>query len=137
MEEADRENLVRQATGACRNAHAPYSGFHVGAAVLAAGGEVFTGCNVENASYGLTVCAERVALWNAASAGHRAFMGMALVTNGDAPAPPCGACRQVMAEFCDNSFPVISTTLDGAGPAEFRLGDLLPHAFRCPSEGEP
>lgn len=135
MDETDREDLVRRAAAACREAHAPYSRFHVGAAVLAAGGDVFTGCNVENASYGLTVCAERVALWNAVSAGHRAFRGMALVTDGDTPAAPCGACRQVMAEFCDDSFPVFSTTLDGAGPAEFRLGDLLPHAFRFAPNG--
>ncbi|NQT94526.1 MAG: cytidine deaminase [Lentisphaerae bacterium] len=136
MEEREKRDLLEKASEACNTAHAPYSRFRVGAAVLAHGGEVFTGCNVENASYGLTVCAERVALWNAVSAGHRTFHGMALVTNGDKPAAPCGACRQVMAEFCGDSFPIFSTTLAGKESEQFLLGDLLPHAFRFPPAEE-
>lgn len=93
------ERLVRAAAQARRNAYAPYSRFRVGAAVLTQDGSVFTGANVENASYGLSHCAERVAIHKAVSEGHRTITTVAVVVAGDEPAMPCGACRQVMAEF--------------------------------------
>ena len=92
-------------------AHAPYSGFAVGAAVLAADGSVWAGCNVENLSYGLTMCAERVALGNAIVSGHRDFLAMVVVADTAEPISPCGACRQVLAEFGD--FPVRAVNAGG------------------------
>lgn len=119
--------LIDVATEALGHAHAPYSNYKVGAALLCADGSVFTGSNVENASFGLTNCAERTALFSAISAGQREFTAIAIVAS-DAPPPyPCGACRQVLAEFCGSDFPVhiakgnhIETAL---------LGELLPYAF--------
>lgn len=113
-----------------KNAYAPYSHFHVGAAVLA-GGAVFVGCNVENASYGLTICAERSAIFQAVAAGHRRIEALTLscvdAAEDGAPAMrmPCGACRQIMAEFADEDLPI---EIDGVGT--FRLGELLPSAFK-------
>lgn len=91
--------LVRAAAQARRHAYAPYSRFRVGAAVLTQDGSIFTGANIENASYGLSHCAERVAIHKAVSEGHRTITTVAVVVDGDEPAMPCGACRQVMAEF--------------------------------------
>src|SRR3989442_12115565 len=96
----ETDRLVEVAFEARRNAHASYSNFKVGAALLAKSGRVFTGCNVENATYGLTVCAERVALWKAISEGEREFLRIAIASQGDRRAPPCGACRQLLWEFC-------------------------------------
>src|SRR5690349_1402627 len=98
----DSENLIQMATEARECAHAPYSKFKVGAALLDSSGRVFTGCNVENASYGLTVCAERVALWKAVSGGERKFVALAVVADGERPPSPCGACRQVLWEFSED-----------------------------------
>lgn len=125
------DELVARAARARQRAYAPYSGFAVGAAVLTRSGEVFTGCNVENASFGLTVCAERVALLSAVAAGHRDFLALAVVADTDGPCSPCGACRQVMAEFGD--FPVILAGLRG-GRTVTTVSALLPGAFRL-SEG--
>ncbi|MBM3863117.1 MAG: cytidine deaminase [Verrucomicrobia bacterium] len=94
-----REPLVQAAWNARQNAYAPYSSFAVGAALLAADGRIFTGCNVENLSYGLTCCAERVAVGSAIAAGAREFVAMAVVADTQTPISPCGACRQVMTEF--------------------------------------
>jgi len=94
-----REPLVQAAWNARQNAYAPYSSFAVGAALLAADGRIFTGCNVENLSYGLTCCAERVAVGSAVAAGAREFVAMAVVADTQTPISPCGACRQVMTEF--------------------------------------
>ncbi|MDN5347488.1 MAG: cytidine deaminase [Clostridia bacterium] len=91
--------LLARAAAAREKAYAPYSRFTVGAALLAAGGKIYTGCNIENASYGLSVCAERVALWKAVSEGEREFLALALVADGGGIIFPCGACRQVLAEF--------------------------------------
>ena len=118
--------LVRRAREVMRNAHAPYSRFHVGAALEAADGRVFVGTNVESASYGLTICAERMALGAAVVGGARNLQRLVVTTDVDPPAAPCGACRQLLAEF-GLDLEVIS-----AGPKSERrwtLGELLPAAF--------
>ena len=93
------EKLVAAARQARRHARADYSGFRVGAALEAADGTIVTGCNIENTSYGLTICAERVAMFKALSEGHRRFRRIVVVADTDAPTPPCGACRQILWEF--------------------------------------
>jgi len=119
--------LVALARAARQNAFAPYSNFQVGAALLSADGRVFTGCNVENATYGLTVCAERVALFKAISEGARQFTAVAVVADTEEPTPPCGACRQLLWEFGGN-LEVILGNLD-TEKARHRLKDLLPFPF--------
>lgn len=121
------EQLIAMAMQARENAFAPYSNFKVGAALLAANGKVYTGCNVENASYGLTVCAERVALWKAISEGERAFTRMAVVTESDRPASPCGACRQLLWEFCGDIDIILANTR-GARESR-RVSELFPLPF--------
>ena len=121
------DQLVRAASYARENAYPPYSGFKVGAALEDAAGRVHTGCNVENASYGLTVCAERVALWKAMSEGVRIFRRIAVVTAADTLTPPCGACRQLLWEFCGN-IEVILGNLRGDSRV-IHMADLLPDAF--------
>ena len=96
----DHESLITAAKQSRENAHAPYSNFRVGAALRASSGRIFGGCNVENATYGLTVCAERIALFKALSEGERNFDAIAVVTDVDRLTPPCGACRQLLWEFC-------------------------------------
>jgi cytidine deaminase len=123
----DTENLIKLATEARENAYAPYSNFKVGAALLASNGRVFTGCNVENATYGLTVCAERVALWKAVSEGEREFVAAAVVADGERPPSPCGACRQLLWEFCGD-IEVITGSLRGARQS-YHLSELFPHPF--------
>ena len=121
------EELIRLAEQARERAYAPYSDFKVGAALLCADGSVYTGCNVENASFSPTCCAERVAIFGAVSAGRRDFESIAIVggkTDAKTPCYPCGVCRQVMREFCSDSFRVI--TADG----ELTLGELLPKSFK-------
>jgi len=122
----ENSRLVEAAIAARANAHAPYSNFAVGAALECADGTVFTGCNVENLSFGLTMCAERVAIGAAVVAGHRDFRCIAIVADTDSPISPCGACRQVMAEF-HPSLKILSATLDGK-TEEFTLDQLLPRA---------
>jgi cytidine deaminase len=126
------EPLLAAARGAAHRAYAPYSRFRVGAAVQDADGGLFSGCNVENASYGLTICAERNAIFAAIAAGaRRPLAALALVCLDAKPGPgncmPCGACRQVMLEHLDADATVL---IDGVG--HFRVSDLLPHAFRLP-----
>jgi len=128
-----QEQLVKKAARAADRAYAPYSKFSVGAALLVAGGRrcVVSGCNVENASYGLTVCAERAALAAAVAAGHRSFKALAVVVPGKTARPPCGACLQVLAEFCGPDFIILAAASDRPGETEFyKLRDLLPQAFR-------
>lgn len=124
--------LCERAIQARTTAYAPYSGCLVGAALLADDGTVYTGCNVENASYGATLCAERNAFAAAVADGKRAFAAIAVAGGKgdglDGGFPPCGICRQVMAEFCDADFPVLVVTAPDAFTA-YRLGDLLPAAF--------
>jgi cytidine deaminase len=121
------ERLVLAAVRARENAHAPFSGFRVGAAVEDVGGRVYTGCNVENATYGLTVCAERVAIFKAISEGAREFARVAIVADTEKLTPPCGACRQILWEFCGDVEIVLGNL---RGETEVvRLGSLLPRAF--------
>lgn len=128
--------LCAAAEAARQTAYAPYSGCLVGAALLTASGKMYTGCNVENASYGATICAERTAFAKAISDGEREFEALA-VAGGAAGEirggfPPCGICRQVMAEFCSPDFVVMVVT--GADSyREYRLDELLPHAFDADS----
>jgi cytidine deaminase len=119
--------LVEAAFTAWHNAHAPYSHFMVGAAIESDDGRVFGGCNIENATYGLTVCAERVALWKAMSEGARTFRRIAVIANTERLTPPCGACRQLLWEFCGDIEIVLSNLQDRT--ETMRLKDLLPRAF--------
>ena len=130
MSNINHQNLVDAAVAATSQAHCPYSGFSVGAALLDREGRIFLGVNVENASYGLTICAERSAICAAVTAGAREFDAIAIVASGDVPPSPCGACRQMLAEFCSCDLPVLLATINK--PTEitnYRLGELLPHAF--------
>ena len=120
-----RAELIRSAQGAQKNAYARYSNFKVGAAVRAANGNIYTGSNVENASFGLTICAERTALFTAITAGERTFTELAVVT--DPGVTPCGACRQVIWELCGD-IPIIIVDSDG-NIQETRSASLLPAAF--------
>lgn len=119
--------LRERAAGAMNAAYAPYSGFRVGAALLAADGSIAVGCNVENASYPAGVCAERVALGGAVVQGHRQFLAIAIATEAEAPTPPCGICRQALVEFSPDL--VVLSVTRGGHEARWSLADLLPHAF--------
>ncbi len=129
MSDPDKANLIHEAVEARLQAHAKYSRFSVGSAILSEDGIIFRGCNVENASFGLTLCAERVALTSAITSGHRTFRAIAIVA--DRLAAPCGACRQVLAEFCSEDFPVhIATAADPTSVETHLLGNLLPERFQ-------
>ncbi len=130
MTNDQRSELIRIACEVRGHAHAPYSNFLVGAAVLTESGEIVCGCNVENASYGLTICAERVAFGAAVAAGHRRFQALAIATSGGHP--PCGACRQFAAEFCDD-LPILLVDSDRPDHvSESNLRELLPGRFEFP-----
>jgi cytidine deaminase len=120
----DWESLIPQAWAAREMAYAPYSKFHVGAVLVAKDGRIFTGCNVENLSYGLTMCAERVAIGSAVVAGVKEIVAAVVVADTQSPISPCGACRQVLAEFGD---PKILLVCKGSRE-EFQLSELLPRA---------
>jgi len=122
-----RDELLSAAREALANAHAPYSGLRVGAALLGKSGRTYTGCNIENASYGLTICAERVALFRAVAEGETAFQALAVANDSPQAVYPCGACRQVLSEFADN-LEIIICGSEGE-PVETSLAQLLPHAF--------
>lgn len=129
MSDPDMADLIHEAVEARLQAHAKYSRFSVGSAILSEDGTIFRGCNVENASFGLTLCAERVALTSAITSGHRTFRAIAIVA--DRLAAPCGACRQVLAEFCNEDFPVhIATAADSTSVETHLLGNLLPERFQ-------
>ena len=125
------DRLLSAAIDARERAHAPFSGFRVGAAVEDGEGRLFTGCNIENASYGLTLCAERVAVFKAISEGSHAFKRIAIVADSETLAPPCGACRQILWEFCGN---VRITLASLKGEREdLQLADLYPRPFDASS----
>lgn len=120
------DSLIAAAQAAQAHAYAPYSKFRVGAALETTEGAVFTGCNVESASYGLTICAERSAVAQAVGQGARRFRRIVVVSDSEPPASPCGACRQVLAEFG------LDLVVEAVGPGsrqQWRLDELLPHAF--------
>lgn len=120
-------NLARQAAG---NSYSPYSKFPVGTALITSTDVIITGCNVENASYGLTMCAERVAIFQAVADGHRDIIAIAIAGGMDQPAAPCGACRQVMLEHCAPQTPIFFTTLKSGGEIiTTTVEELLPHGF--------
>ncbi len=122
--------LLASAFKAATQSYSPYSKFPVGAALLTKNGKIVSGCNVENASYGLTLCAERTALATAVAAGHRRFKAIAVVGGRRKAVRPCGACLQVLAEFCDPATPVFLAPLDKPDAVEYlHLGSLLPEAF--------
>jgi cytidine deaminase len=121
------EELVTAAKEARQNSYAPYSEFRVGAAIEMEDGEIYTGCNVESASYGLTVCAERVAIWKAISEGKHKVKNIAVVADTKELTPPCGVCRQIIWEFGGN-VPVTLANLNG-GRETVEMKDLLPRAF--------
>ena len=128
MEKEQIQKLIEAAFTVREQAYVPYSRFSVGAALLGADGRCYTGCNIENAAYSPTVCAERVAMLRAIYEGEREFDALAIVWDGDTPAVPCGVCRQVLSEFCDGEMPIICANRKG----EYKmvsLDDLLPYAF--------
>jgi cytidine deaminase len=122
------EELVERAKQARHAAHAPYSNFEVGAAILASDGRVFTGCNIENSAYGLTMCAERVAIFKAVSEGSHEFLKVAVVADHENLTPPCGCCRQMIWEFAADETEVILANLSG-DVQKFEIKELLPEAF--------
>ena len=121
------DELIAQARQVRENAAAGYSNFKVGAALLSSDGRVYTGCNVENATYGLTVCAERVAIFKAISEGARHFTRIAVVADTDRLTPPCGACRQIIWEFCGDAEVILANL--GDQRETFQMRDLFPRAF--------
>ncbi len=127
MKKINLNKLLQRAAEVRERAYAPYSNYFVGAAILATSGKIYTGCNVENASYGLTVCAERNAIFKAVSEGEREFVAIAVVTaNGGSP---CGACRQVIYEFMNPDAPVAIADAQLENIAHFTVGELLPDGF--------
>lgn len=122
------KNMLRMANEARDRAYAPYSNFCVGACLKGATGAYYLGCNIENAAYSPTNCAERTAMFKAVYEGERQFDALAIVWDGENPAVPCGVCRQVLAEFCDPEMPVICANRKGEYKI-FAMGDLLPDAF--------
>jgi cytidine deaminase len=129
MGKTNKRDLVRAAAKARQGAVAPYSKFKVGAALLTRAGEIVTGANVESASYGLTCCAERVALFNALTAGKRNFVAVAVVARAPGGPMPCGACRQLLAEYAPNAAVWVADSRALRTVKEFSVRDLLPAAF--------
>lgn len=127
MSESDNQSLIEMATAARLRSVAPFSNFRVGAALQTAAGKVFIGCNVESASYGLTVCAERVAIWKALSEGERDFTDLVIVADTESLTPPCGTCRQIIWEFAKHAT-IVLANLRGQ-KEEVSIKELLPRAF--------
>ena len=128
LHEYEIKNMIRMAEEARDRAYAPYSKFRVGACLKAANGAYYLGCNIENAAYSPTNCAERTAMFKAVYEGERKFDAIAIIWDGDGYAYPCGVCRQVLVEFCDMDMPVICANREG----KYRvvsLGELMPHSF--------
>lgn len=126
------EELAALAVKAMDNAYVPYSGYRVGAALLTKSGKIYTGCNIENAAYSPTVCAERTAIFKAVSEGEREFVKIAVAggKNGEISGefPPCGICRQVMAEFCNGDFEILVVNSKNSFTV-YKLSDILPYSF--------
>lgn len=129
MNDQQVQALLDAAQQARSHAYVPYSQYGVGAALLTADGTVYTGCNIENAAYGPTICAERTAFFKAVYDGHRSFSAIAVIATGEQPGFPCGVCRQVMAEFCDGDFLIITANRDRSVVQINCLKELLPYAF--------
>ena len=127
MSGSDATALIAAARRARLNAQARFSGFKVGAALETEDGLIVTGCNVENATYGLTLCAERVAVFKALSDGHTRFRRVAVVADASSPTPPCGACRQILWEFAGNVEVILANLTEETG--RYRLVDLFPLPF--------
>ena len=124
----DMKDLIEQSKVARKTAYVPYSKFPVGAALLTEDGKVYQGCNIENSSFGLTNCAERTAIFKAVSEGNKKFKAIAVVADTVGPCSPCGACRQVISEFCAPDMPVYLTNLNG-DLQQTTVAELLPGAF--------
>ncbi|HHV19873.1 MAG TPA: cytidine deaminase [Thermoanaerobacterales bacterium] len=129
MPEIDEKKLIKKALSAMENAYVPYSGFPVGACAVTTDGEEITGSNIENASYGLTVCAERVSLFKAYSEGKRDIIALAVAANVNEPVSPCGACRQVISELAPEAT-VYLTNKDGSKVKKMTVEELLPYGFK-------
>ena len=130
MIDLEKQNeLLKLAAEARDRSYSPYSHYAVGAALLTKDGVVYQGCNIENASYTPTVCAERSAFFKAIFDGVRQFTAIAVIGSGESPAYPCGVCRQVMAEFCDGDFAVITSNCDGSCVIAETLDQIMPHRF--------
>ncbi len=121
--------LINKAIKVLKNSYAPYSNIHVAAAIKTKDGRIYVGVNVENSSYGLTICAERVAIFNAITHGEREFIELAIVTDYKEPIPPCGACRQVLAEFC-RDLKILMYSIKSSKLVEAKLSELLPQPFK-------
>ncbi|KWU55428.1 cytidine deaminase [Priestia megaterium] len=128
MMTVEPKQLIDEAIAASKQAHVPYSQFHVGAALLTTDGKIYRGCNIENASYGLTNCAERTAIFKAVSEGDKQFSAIAVVGDTDGPISPCGACRQVLAEFCNDHTQIILANLKGDFVIT-NINEILPGYF--------
>ncbi len=124
----EKDKLMELAKEGREKAYVPYSKFKVGAALLTADGKVYKGCNIENSGYSMTNCAERTAMFKAVSEGERDFAAIAIVADTDGPCAPCGACRQVISEFCAPNMPVYLTNMKG-DVQETTVAELLPGAF--------
>lgn len=131
MKRREKELLVAEALAAREQASAPYSGFAVGAALLVSDSGVVRGANVESVSYGLTCCAERVALFKALTEGHRSFRAIAVVARHDGGVMPCGACRQLLFEYAPDAQVLVADAAKPGSIREFKVADLLPGAFRA------
>lgn len=131
ISEEHREELIKAASAAMKNSWSPYSRFSVGAAILMSDGEIVTGCNVENSSFGLTNCAERTAVFSAITKGYGTgdFLSILIRTQGDEPSSPCGACRQVLSEFFSGDVVVVAVG-DGGKSMTWTVKELLPDGFR-------
>ncbi len=133
----EKKELIKTAKDATKSAYSPYSHFRVGAALLCEDGTVYTGCNIENSSFGVTCCAERVALFKAVSDGKRCFTDIAIVGSStdkfDKPCAPCGVCRQALSEFCKGDFKIHLCNSDEI--ITYTLDDILPHSFKLDQKG--
>jgi len=128
ISQAEWNKMLDLAFEAMTHAYVPYSGFYVGACLKAASGKYYLGCNIENAAYSPTNCAERTAMFKAVYEGEREFDALVVVCSGDAPAFPCGVCRQVLSEFCCADMPILCSSRDRV-TVQCTLSDLLPHSF--------